>query len=154
MRSAGAIRAVDSLGTPGVAAAVGTVGLIKPGMVDSTGSIGISGGVGSIGSLRPIGAAGVTAILFSGSSLAPHSEQNDSDAGFSIRQSGQLTKFMTLTPFSRRDPSSLHENIPYLLKIFKLTCILHEPGSMRGKAGMDSLPKSHYGRFVHPGLPP
>jgi hypothetical protein len=22
-----------------------------------------------------------------------------------------------------------------------------------GKAGMDSLPKSHYGRFIHPGLP-
>ena len=25
---------------------------------------------------------------------------------------------------------------------------------LRGKAGMDSLPKSHYGRFVHPGFPP
>jgi hypothetical protein len=31
---------------------------------------------------------------------------------------------------------------------------MHKPDGIWGTAGMDSLPKSHYGRFVHPGHPP
>jgi hypothetical protein len=39
-----------------------------------------------------------------------------------------------------------------LKKGMDLACIIHKSGSIRGKAGMNSLSKSGLGRFVPPGL--